>query len=65
MQGLTGQGESIRMQMQDNREQDKINYVRGQLAGAAQAQAQAKADQTTSIMGAIGGLGGLGAAIGN
>jgi len=65
VQGLTGQGESIRMQMQENREQDKINYVRGQLAGAAQAQAQAKADETAGIMGDIGSLGGLGAAFGN
>jgi hypothetical protein len=63
VQGLKGQGESIRMQMQENREQDQINYVRGQLAGAAQAQAQAKADQTSSIMGAIGGLGGLAGAV--
>jgi len=59
VQGLKGQGESIRMQMQENREQDQINYVRGQLAGAAQAQAKAKADQTSAIMGAISGVGGL------
>ena len=59
VQGLKGQGESIRMQMQENREQDQINYVRGQLAGAAQAQAKARADQTSSIMGAISGVGGL------
>ena len=63
VQGLKGQGESIRMQMQENREQDQIDYVRGQLAGAAQAQAKARADQTSGIMGAIGGLGSLAGAI--
>jgi len=63
VQGLKGQGESIRMQMQENREQSKIDYVRGQLAGAAQSQAKAEADATSGIMGAIGGLGNLAGAI--
>jgi hypothetical protein len=63
VQGLKGQGESIRLQMQENREQDQIDYVRGQLAGAAQAQAKARADQTSGIMGAIGGLGSLAGAV--
>jgi len=63
VQGLKGQGESIRMQMQENREQDQIDYVRGQLSGAAQAQAKAEADRTSGIMGAIGGLGNLASAV--
>jgi len=63
VQGLKGQGESIRMQMQENREQDQIDYVRGQLSGAAQAQAKAEADRTSGIMGAIGGLGNLAGAV--
>jgi len=63
VQGLRGQGESIRMQMQENREQDKIDYVRGQLAGAAQSQAKAGGDQTSSIIGAICGVGKLAGAI--
>ena len=63
VQGLKGQGESIRMQMQENREQDQIDYVRGQLSGAAQAQAKAEADRTSGIMGAIGGLGSLAGAV--
>jgi len=63
VQGPKGQGESIRMQMQENREQDQIDYVRGQLSGAAQAQAKAEADRTSGIMGAIGGLGNLAGAV--
>jgi hypothetical protein len=63
VQGLKGQGEAFRLQMRENRDENRINYVRGQLAGAAQAQAQAKADQTSGIMGAIGGVGDLAGAL--
>jgi hypothetical protein len=64
VQGLKGQGESIRLQMQENREQDQIDYVRGQLEAARQDQAKAQADATSATMGAIGGLGRLAAGSG-
>jgi chromosome segregation ATPase len=58
-QTAQAQGEAIKMQMTETREQDQVDYVREQLAGAAAAQAQAEADQTSGIMGAIGGIGNL------
>ena len=58
------QGKTIEMQMTENREQDQINYVRGQLEAARQDQAKAQADATSATMGAIGGLGQLAAGSG-
>jgi chromosome segregation ATPase len=58
------QGKTIEMQMTENREQDQINYVRGQLESARQDQARAQADATSATMGAIGGLGQLAAGSG-
>lgn len=57
------QGKTIEMQMTENREQDQINYVRGQLESARQDQARAQADATSATMGAIGGLGSMAGAI--
>ncbi len=53
------QGKTIEMQMTENREQDQINYVRGQLEAARQDQAKAQADATSATMSAIGGVGGM------
>jgi len=53
------QGKTIEMQMTENREQDQIDYVRGQLEAARQDQAKAQADATSATMGAIGGIGGM------
>jgi chromosome segregation ATPase len=58
------QGKTIEMQMTENREQDQINYVRGQLESARRDQAKAQADATSATMGAIGGLGQLAAGSG-
>ena len=58
-QTAQAQGESIKMQMTETREQDQIDYVRGQLESARQDQARAQADATSATMGAIGGLGQL------
>ena len=58
------QGKTIEMQMTENREQDQIDYVRGQLEAARQDQAKAQADATSATMGAIGGLGQLAAGSG-
>lgn len=58
------QGEAFKMQMTETREQDQIDYVRGQLESARQDQAQAQADATSATMGAIGGLGQLAQASG-
>ncbi len=57
------QGKTIEMQMTENREQDQINYVRGQLEAARQDQAKAQADATSATMGAIGGLGSMAGAL--
>ena len=57
------QGKTIEMQMTENREQDQINYVRGQLEAARQDQAKAQADATSATMGAIGGIGSMAGAL--
>ena len=57
------QGKTIEMQMTENREQDQINYVRGQLEAARQDQAKAQADATSATMGAIGGVGSMAGAL--
>ena len=63
-QQAQAQGEAFKMQMTENREQDQIDYVRGQLESARQDQARAQADATSATMGAIGGLGQLAQASG-
>lgn len=63
-QTAQAQGEAIKMQMTETREQDQIDYVRGQLEAARQDQAKAQADATSATMGAIGGLGQLAAGSG-
>lgn len=62
-QTAQAQGESIKMQMTETREQDQIDYVRGQLESARQDQARAQADATSATMGAIGGLGSMAGAL--
>ena len=63
-QQAQAQGEAFKMQMTETREQDQIDYVRGQLESARQDQARAQADQTSGMMSAIGGLGQLAAGSG-
>jgi chromosome segregation ATPase len=63
-QQAQAQGEAFKMQLTENREQDQIDYVRGQLESARQDQARAQADATSATMGAIGGLGQLAQASG-
>ena len=63
-QTAQAQGEAFKMQMTETREQDQIDYVRGQLESARQDQARAQADATSATMGAIGGLGQLAAGSG-
>lgn len=63
-QTAQAQGEAFKMQMTENREQDQIDYVRGQLESARQDQARAQADATSATMSAIGGLGQLAQASG-
>jgi hypothetical protein len=62
-QQAQAQGEAFKMQLTENREQDQIDYVRGQLESARQDQAKAQADATSATMGAIGGLGSMAGAI--
>ena len=57
-QQLTGMGENIRMQMQENREQDNINYQRNKIAALMGAKQSAQASASNALTGAIGGLGG-------
>jgi uncharacterized membrane protein len=58
-QQAQGQGESFKMQMTENRQQDQVDYTRGLLAQATANQAQATADATSSTMGAISSAGSL------
>jgi chromosome segregation ATPase len=58
-QTAQAQGEAIKMQMTETREENQIDYVRGQLEAARQDQARAEADQTSGMMSAIGGIGGI------
>ena len=57
VQSAQGQGEAFKLQMREGREQGRINRIAGQLNASTQAQAQARADSTASLMGALGGLG--------
>lgn len=63
-QTAQAQGEAIKMQMTETREQDQIDYVRDRLSVAENAEAQAKADGTSSIMSAIGGVGQIAGGVG-
>lgn len=63
-QTAQAQGEAIKLQMRENREQDQIDFVRSRLLGAENAKAQATADVTGSIMGAIGGVGQIAGGVG-
>ena len=58
-QQAQGQGESFKMRMTENRQQDQVDYTRGLLAQATANQAQATADATSSTMGAISSAGSL------
>jgi len=58
-QAAQAQGEAIKMQMTETREENQIDYVRGQLEAARQDEAKAQADQTSGVMSAIGGVGGM------
>lgn len=56
-QQLIGMGENIRMQAQENREQDNINYQRNKIAALTGAKQAAQASASNALTGAIGGLG--------
>ena len=56
-QQLIGMGENIRMQAQENREQDNINYQRNKIAALTGAAQSAQAASSNALTGAIGGLG--------
>lgn len=58
-QTAQAQGEAIKMQMTETREENQIDYVRGQIEAARQDEAKAQADQTSGMMSAIGGIGGI------
>jgi len=56
-QQLIGMGENIRMQAQENREQDNINYQRNKIAALTGAAQSAQAASSNALTGAISGLG--------
>lgn len=56
VQGARAQGAAFVFGAKENREQDQIDRVAAQLGGAAAAEGQARADQTSAITGMIGGL---------
>ena len=56
VQGMEMQGRQFQFQTQENREDAKLDRVSTQLAGAQAREAQASADRTGAISGAIGGL---------
>ena len=56
VQGLEVQGKQFAFQAQENREGAKLDRVSAQLSGAQARQAQASADRTGAITGAISGL---------
>ncbi len=56
-QQLIGMGENIRMQAQENREQDNINYQRNKIAALTGAKQSAQAAASNALTGAVGGLG--------
>ena len=56
-QQLIGMGENIRMQAQENREQDNINYQRNKIAALQGAKQSAQAAASNALTGAVGGLG--------
>jgi hypothetical protein len=49
----------------ENREQQKIDRVAGQLGLAANRQYQANADKTSAITGALGSMGSMAGSLGN
>jgi len=56
VQGMEMQGRQFAFQTQENREGEQLDRVSAQIAGAEARQAQAGADRTGAITGAIGGL---------
>jgi len=56
-QQLQGMGENIKLQMRENREQDKINYQRNKISALMGAKQAAEASSSNMMMGAISGLG--------
>ena len=56
-QQLIGMGENIKLQMKENREQDKINYQRNKISALMGAKQAAQASSSNMMMGAISGLG--------
>jgi hypothetical protein len=56
VQSAEAAGKSFMFGAQENREQQKIDRVAGQLGGAQAQQMQAQADRTGAITGMIGGL---------
>lgn len=58
VQQLTGQGETIKMQMKEAREQDAIDYQRDKVAALTGASAQANVASTNALTGMLGSFGG-------
>lgn len=56
VQGMEMQGRQFAFQAQENRESEQLDRVSAQIAGSEARQAQAGADRTGAITGAIGGL---------
>ena len=56
-QQLQGMGENIKLQMRENREQDRINYQRNKISALMGAKQAAQASSSNMMMGAISGLG--------
>jgi hypothetical protein len=56
VQAAEAAGKSFMFSAQENREQQKIDRVAGQLSGAQARQMQAQADRTGALTGMIGGI---------
>jgi hypothetical protein len=56
VQGAEAAGKQFMFGAKENREQQKIDRVAGQLSGAAAQEGQARADRTSALTGMIGGI---------
>lgn len=65
VQAAEAAGKSFMFSATENREQQKIDRVAGQLGLATNRQYQAQADQTSAITGALGAVGSMAGSLGN
>ncbi len=63
VQAAQAQGKQFQFSAKEAREQREIDRTYQQLAGAAQAQAQARADQTSAMTGMFGSLASIGGSL--